>query len=234
MQDDQMTMCSCSDGWNRSYVGLRPDLLEYIRGDGNVVLDVGCATGENGRYLLENGLASKVVGVEKDKSMSDKAGNVLTNVIVGTIESDAAIAATKKEGPYDYILLGDVLEHLLEPTQVLRSLSGLLSASGKIVMSLPNVQHFDVFLHVFVKGYWPRNERGIFDKTHLRWFTLRNIYEMVDDAGLHVIELKRKYRYRDQQGSRFPFYGEILKSWFKNYYTFQYVLVCQTLEKPSS
>ncbi len=52
--------------FNESYIGLRSDLLKFISGANLNVLDVGCATGVNGAYLIENGIAKKVVGVEYD------------------------------------------------------------------------------------------------------------------------------------------------------------------------
>lgn len=128
---------------------------------------------------------------------------------------------------YDYIILGDVLEHLIDPWEVLHFLSGLLKSDGRIIISLPNVQHIDVLIHVFIRGVWPYNDRGIFDRTHFRWFTYKNMVQLVEHCGLSIITTDRNFRYRDKPGVRFPFYGILLKTLFKNLYTHQYVLVCK-------
>lgn len=208
-------------------MGVRLELLNRIRGEQNAVLDVGCATGMNGRYLIENSVASEVVGIEQNLGMAEEAQKHLSKVIVGSVEERGVLNQALREGGYDYILLGDILEHLVDPWGMLKSTTELLCSNGKIILSIPNVQHIDTFIQLFIKGRWPYNERGIFDKTHLRWFTLKNIHELVEGAGLDIVELSRKYRYRDRQGSKFPFYGALLKRLFSNYYTFQYIVLCQ-------
>lgn len=56
---------------NSSYIGTRKDLLRHISGQNKVVLDIGCATGENGNFLLTNKIADKVIGIEIDHYMGD-------------------------------------------------------------------------------------------------------------------------------------------------------------------
>lgn len=213
--------------FNSSYVGIRLDLLRFVHGNQNIILDIGCATGANGQYLLGNAMASEVVGIEENGSMAAEARQHLSQVVLGSIEDRKILARILRDGGYDYILLGDVLEHLVDPWKTLKHLVDLLSPNGKILLSVPNVQHIDVFIQLFLKGRWPYNERGIFDKTHLRWFTLKNVQELVDGAGLEITELTRKYRYRDRLGSKFPFYGAVLKRFLRNYYTFQYIVLCE-------
>jgi len=212
---------------NSSYIGLRKDILRHINRKSSIVLDIGCAIGENGRYLLNNNLASKVIGIEINSAMAEVSREKLTQVIVGNIESQDVIDQLPKGLLYDYIILGDVLEHLNQPWDLLKDLSGLLNVDGEIIISLPNIQHIDVFIHVFIKGVWPLNERGIFDKTHLRWFTHKNIINVVNSSDLRVVNIYRNFRFRDRQGSKFPFYGIFLKMLFKNLYTHQYIVVCK-------
>lgn len=212
---------------NSSYIGLRKDILRHINRKNSIVLDIGCAIGENGRYLLNNNLASKVIGIEIDSAMAEVSREKLTQVIVGNIESQEVIDKLPKGLLYDYIILGDVLEHLNQPWDLLKFLSGLLNEDGEVIISLPNVQHIDVFIHVFIKGVWPLNERGIFDKTHLRWFTHKNIINLVNSSDLRVVHIHRNFRFRDRKGSKFPFYGKFLKMLFKNLYTHQYIVVCK-------
>ena len=213
--------------FNQSYVGLRQDILGLIKNNCECILDVGCATGENGKYLMEKGITKKVIGIELDPEMGKEAEKNLSSVVIGDLEDSAVIEALQKEGPYDYILLGDILEHIRDPWKILNNLSNMLCPDGKVVISTPNVQHIDVLRHIYFKGYWPYNQRGIFDRTHLRWFTLKNLQELVDEANLSLLEIKRNFRYRDRLDSEFPIHGRFLIKFFKNLYTHQYVLLCQ-------
>jgi len=212
--------------FNKSYIGLRNDTIKFVDGNGNTILDIGCATGTTGKYLIDNSIADKVYGIENDEYMANQAKEHYTEVIIGDVER---MNLEKHYGniSFDYIILGDILEHLLDPWILLSTLRNLLSPNGKIIISIPNFQHIDVLIHVFIKGYYPYNQRGIFDKTHIRFFTLKNILELADKSSLEITKIHRKFRYRDKLNSSFPFYGCVLKRLFKNYYTFQYLVICQ-------
>lgn len=209
------------------------DLLKHIpkKSTNLKVLDVGCATGANGKLLLNQKLAKEVFGIEIDVEMSKIAANIYNKVFVGNLDEDTFLDAVLSGlNEIDYILIGDVLEHLQNPIEVLQKLIKCLSSAGKVIFSVPNVQHIDVFIHVFIKGYWPLNERGIFDKTHLRWFTLKNIELFLDQINLNLIIVDRNFRFRDRLGSKFPIGGRLLRLFFKNYFTFQYIIVCNKNE----
>jgi 2-polyprenyl-3-methyl-5-hydroxy-6-metoxy-1,4-benzoquinol methylase len=216
--------------FNESYIGLRYDLIKHIKGSDLTIMDVGCATGSNGKYLLENNIGKAVHGIEYDYNMATIARQSYTDVQIGDIEK-MDLLTIYKGIQFDYILIGDILEHLKNPWNILLLLKECLKSDGKIIFSVPNFQHIDVFIHVFIKGIYPYNERGIFDKTHLRFFTWKNIEELVERSFLEIIKVDRNYRYRDNLKSKFPFYGKLLKHLFKNYYTFQYIVVCKKIMK---
>ncbi|WP_279245306.1 class I SAM-dependent methyltransferase [Candidatus Litorirhabdus singularis] len=216
-----------STSFNSSYISPRTDLLEQIRGDGLSVLDVGCATGSNGKYLLDKGIAQEVVGFEFDPEMAAIANQFYAQVHIGdldVIDVDQLLG----DRQFDYIILGDVLEHLKSPWKLLSTFVNRLSENGRIIISLPNIQHIDMFIHVYIKGVWPYNDRGIFDRTHLRFFTLKTMLQLIEGAGLDVVRTERQFRRRDYKGSSFnrsPFEW-LLMHVFKNLYTFQFVFVC--------
>lgn len=216
-------------GFNKSYIGLRYDMLKHIpQSSKNLrILDIGCATGVNGKFLLKKRIAEDVYGIEINPLMAEIAAEEYTEVSTGNL-SDMTFLENALNGleEIDVILIGDVLEHLINPNEVLQQLKTCLAMNGKIILSVPNVQHIDVFINVFIKGYWPLNDRGLFDKTHLRWFTLKNILMMLEEVDLQLVKVERKFRYRDRIGSEFPVGGSILKFFFKNLFTFQYIVVC--------
>ncbi len=87
------------------------------------------------------------------------------------------------------------------------------------------MQHVSALWQLAVKGYWPGNDRGIFDRTHLRVITRKNLLELVETAGLTTVRITRMFRFRDRIGSQFPAYGKLLKWAFPDYYTFQYIVL---------
>lgn len=214
--------------YNQSYIGLRKDIIKYIIGESNKVLDVGCALGVNGKYLLDNNIAKEVVGIEFDEKMAKEASKHNSKMFCGDLNDDKFVKTVLKANyTFDYILFGDILEHLLDPQKVLTDLKSQLNKDGKIIISLPNVAHVELFIQVFIKGSWPNNERGIFDKTHLRWFTRKDVFSLANKSDLEVVSYERKFRSRDAIGSKFDFKAKLLKFINKDLVTFQHIIVCK-------
>ena len=216
-----------NENFNKSYIGLRRDLIKYISGENLKILDVGCALGVNGKYLIDNDIASEVVGIEFDKKMAKEASKHNSKIFCGDLNNNEFLESFLNFNyTFDYILFGDILEHLLEPQKVLTVLKTLLNKYGKIIISLPNIAHVELFIQVFIKGSWPKNERGIFDKTHLRWFTRKDVFSLVKKSDLEVIKYERNFRSRDAIGSKFDFKAKFLKLINKDLVTFQHIMVC--------
>lgn len=217
--------------YNQSYIGLRKDIIKYIDGESNKVLDVGCAIGVNGKYLLDKGIASEVVGIEFDEIMAEEASEHNSKIFCGDLNNKEFLESFLNSNyTFDYILFGDILEHLIEPQKVLAVFKSLLNKNGKIIISLPNIAHVELFIQVFIKGSWPKNERGIFDKTHLRWFTRKDVFSLVKKSDLEVIKYERKLRARDAIGSKFDLKAKFLKLINKDLVTFQHIIVCKHAE----
>ncbi len=214
--------------FNESYIGLRHDLLKHIKGESNIVLDVGCALGTNGQFLLENKIANTVHGIEYDKKMASEAEKCNTKVFCGDLNDENFRINILNESPlFDYIIFGDILEHLYEPAKVLSDLKTKLNKTGNIIISLPNIAHIELFIQVYLKGTWPQNNRGIFDKTHLRWFTKKDCFKMVENCNLKMVHYERNIRARDAIGSKFDWKYKLLKLINKDLVTFQHIIVCE-------
>ncbi|WP_420573594.1 class I SAM-dependent methyltransferase [Kordia sp.] len=211
---------------NQAYIKLRKDIIALIEGENLKVLDVGCSNGINGKWLLDQGMATEVIGVETHKESVVNAKKNITKVIEKSIEDEVLLQDLKNEG-FDYIILGDVLEHLIDPWHVLSELEKSLKPTGKMIISLPNVQHLETMKHLVFKGKFPYEPSGLYDKTHMRWFTLKNIEDLVDQADMKIEELTRVMRYSAYKGG-FPIIPRVFKKLglFKNFFTFQYVFRC--------
>jgi methionine biosynthesis protein MetW len=164
--------------------GLAPshELLLAAVPAGARVLDVGCADGYLARELKRRGAAA-VVGVEGDERAAGAARRWCDEVVAGDVEDPALRAQVA--GPFDRVLFGDVLEHLRDPAAVLRWSATLLRAGGRAVVSLPNIAHWTARRQL-LRGSFPRDDHGLFDRTHLRFFTRTTGRELVEEAGMAV------------------------------------------------
>ena len=80
-----------------------------------------------------------------------------------------------------------MLEHLYNPQKVLENIKPYLKVGGKIVASIPNIQHWSI-IEELLKGNWTYADAGILDKTHLNFFTRNEIFNLFDKTGYEVIQ----------------------------------------------
>ena len=63
----------------------------------------------------------------------------------------------------------------------------VLKTNGLIVLSVPNVANVTVRLRLLF-GNFNYQERGILDKSHLRWFTRKTARKLLTDHGFEIVE----------------------------------------------
>jgi 2-polyprenyl-3-methyl-5-hydroxy-6-metoxy-1,4-benzoquinol methylase len=144
------------------------------------VLDVGCGAGGVGATLRAAG-ATRIVGIEPHAPSAARAREVLDEVHEGTVED--VLARGDVTGPFDTIVAYDVLEHVVDPVPVVTSLLPLAAPGGRLHVSVPNARHFSLAWDLFVRGTMGYTDWGHRDRTHLRWFTRRDLEAMLRDAG---------------------------------------------------
>jgi 2-polyprenyl-3-methyl-5-hydroxy-6-metoxy-1,4-benzoquinol methylase len=91
------------------------------------------------------------------------------------------------DGPFDTVLCLDVLEHLVDPRSVLEELGGLAAPRAALQVSVPNARHYSLVRDLVLRGTFGYSDWGHRDRTHLRWFTRRDIVGLVEDAGWEVV-----------------------------------------------
>ena len=178
---------------NPAYVGPRPDVAALIPTRCTRVLDLGCATGALGELVKRSRQGISVVGIELDPEMATAARDRLDRVIAGDI-LDVLTSNTLAGERFDCIIAADVLEHLSDPWTLVRALPGLLSDQGVLIASIPNVRHYTTLRTLLFRKHWPYRDRGIHDRTHLRFFAQRNVEQLFVNAGFHIDRLRRNYR----------------------------------------
>jgi 2-polyprenyl-3-methyl-5-hydroxy-6-metoxy-1,4-benzoquinol methylase len=145
------------------------------------VLDVGCAAGYLAGPLTEAGCV--VTGVEPDAAAAEGARARGATVTVGDFELAETRAALA--GPFDAVIFGDVLEHMRDPWAALAATTALLAPGARVVASIPNIAHWSARL-ALLRGRFDYAESGLFDATHLRFFTHRSARELAERAGYRV------------------------------------------------
>jgi 2-polyprenyl-3-methyl-5-hydroxy-6-metoxy-1,4-benzoquinol methylase len=163
------------------YANTRPDIVEALPRPLGAVLDVGCGEGALAAGLRAAG-ASRLTGIEVVAQAAARAGEVYDEVIAGTVED----ALPALGGPFDTVLCLDVLEHLVVPAAVLRALRGRVTPGAWLQVSIPNARHLSLMRDLVFRGTFGYTEWGHRDNTHLRWFTRRDMVELLGETGWAV------------------------------------------------
>jgi len=218
-------------GLRRGYSGARPDVVSLVRGKPANVLDIGCGAGMTAALVREISPGARLVGVEPDSQLAAQAGGRLDVVIAGDAEQDDTWAAVAALAPFDLVVCADVLEHMVDPAKFLQKLPSCLAPGGQLITSIPNVRHWSTFFSLGLLGTWPRRERGIHDKTHLRFFARKDVIALGAGAGFRCVREKRNLRLHEPWSWTMP-PARLLDFWpFRAFFTFQY-LHCWEVEKP--
>lgn len=159
----------------------RREVLAMIPPEASRILDIGCGEGALGRALLDRG-ASEVVGIEADPATAETARKNLSRVFRGDVET---LSLPFGDGYFDCIVLADVLEHLRDPLSLLAKAKRHLADSGTVVASIPNVRFLNV-VEQLAEGRWEYRDAGILDRTHLRFFTRKEMEILFRDAGFEL------------------------------------------------
>lgn len=212
------------------YAGAREDVLAVVPRTAHRILDVGCARGDLGFALKQRDPGTEVMGVEMSPTLARYAKAQLDRVLVGTVEETLP---ELPDGYFDCIIFADVLEHLVNPHQLLADIRQKLAESGVIVTSIPNVRHQRVMRMLVLQGQWEYGEGGLLDSGHLRFFTLAGIMSMFRWAGFEA-EVSRVKRV----GLRKVWYSNrFIGKWFTPFLDYQYFVTARPLryaERPAA
>jgi SAM-dependent methyltransferase len=151
--------------------------------DGARVLEFGCATGYMSE-VLKSRKGCKVTGIEISPEAGELAKKHCDRVIIGDAEELDYEGLLGKER-FDAILFVDVLEHLKEPSSVLKRIRPFLSRRGAVLASIPNIAHGSVRL-ALLAGEFRYRKLGLLDDTHLRFFTREGVQDLFEGAGFVI------------------------------------------------
>lgn len=163
---------------------VRKDVLPFVPAKAGRVLDFGGGIGATSAALKERGSASHIVLLDQVADQALPAIDQARAVDLNDLDAlDEYLAST---GPFDTVLCLDVLEHLVDPWGVVAIIDKHLARGGVLVVSLPNVSHWSVTVPLVFAGRFRYEDKGIKDRTHLRWFSREGAIDLVGSSGLAI------------------------------------------------
>ncbi len=162
------------------------DYLRRLAGTDHDILEIGCGEGFLSERLVQQG--NRVVGIDLlDKPLHRQcmAHYYHADLDQGLGHTRSALGSAR----FDRILFADVLEHLRFSDQMLADCKSLLKPNGSIVVSVPNVANITIRLALLF-GRFEYADRGILDRTHVRFFTRSSAKRWLEANGFELLETR--------------------------------------------
>ena len=175
------------------FSNIRRDIISLIpENSKQKILEIGAGAGNTLLYIKENQIAKEVMGVElMEIANSNQKHPLIDKFQIANIEHESIQA---QEEYFDIIICADVLEHLVDPWSIVDKLSRYLKKDGLLIVSIPNIREWKTLSKIIFRGDFSyQSSGGIMDKTHLRFFCKRNIYQLLNTSVLSVYLLHAKF-----------------------------------------
>ena len=152
------------------------------------VLEIGAGPGSITRFLSgEN--RCRVTAIEIDDSAIEKLRDFCDHVVKLDLNAPDWTEHLQEEGLFEVVVIADVLEHLNDPWRVLADAKRLLAPGGYLVVSLPHIGH-SAIVACLLNGDFEYRDWGLLDRTHIRFFGVRNMQNLFNDAGLTIVDAR--------------------------------------------
>ncbi|WP_022664672.1 class I SAM-dependent methyltransferase [Desulfospira joergensenii] len=173
---DVTSSYSIKEGRNRNAsnylekIGNRYNYIKPVIKEGFRILDIGCAEGDLGAYVLERNKV-KYIGLEPSLDFKDAKKN-LTKIYNTYIEEH------NPDTCYDLVLLFHVLEHIQKPGEILKRIFKWLDDKGTIIIEVPNSLSGSVFFPVDMND------------EHIHSFSATSIGLLLNSCGFEISKLE--------------------------------------------
>jgi len=194
------------------------------------LLELGCGSGAILRELKKERRVLRSQGIELFPEAAERAADVFDHVYTESLDEFdfeahfGSGAPTPSEGnveAFDVVLALDVLEHLVDPWRVVRSVSKLLKPGGVLIVTVPNIRHRSVIKDLVFRNEFRYQEAGILDRTHLRFFVRKTAIELCECGGLVVTQCGTNKKLKKSR----RLFSILTHGWSDDFYNQQFNLV---------
>lgn len=168
---------------NRHLLNIYGNIFNSIKhfNDGKKYLEIGVGNGEMLAVALEMGYDVSAVEICKED-----CENISGALGVDIKWTDFAYYETDEK--YDVIIMGDVIEHVIEPIKILEKAVSLLNDGGILWLSTPNYDSAITRMRKFTDAMWNQ-------KNHFTYFSYDNLLPFIEKVGLTVKQYDVSARY---------------------------------------
>ena len=210
------------------FSGWREDLFNLIKKYGNYEnsFEIGCGSGKLSYELKKSGIVIKAsvlepYGIIQYEGFEQKHQCTIEDLINADCNNEK----------YNLIIFGDILEHTIDPWTILQKISkDYLCDNGIVVISIPNIRNFRSLYKIVFKNSFKYESEGVFDKTHLRFFCIPDVVELIRSSLLNITYMNASFEYREFKyfsKNRLRIINKLTFGIFKYWLADQVLFVCK-------
>ena len=159
-----------------------PAVLKLVPADTRLkILDIGCGAGDNASILKSRGY--ELDGITASAEEFRVAEKYFNRVFIHNLELGLPSECT---GIYDVIIMSHVLEHIAYPQKLLLDIQKIILPTSVLIIALPNLLHYRSRIKLLM-GNFNYQDSGVWDETHLRWYTWRSSKALFEQLGYNII-----------------------------------------------
>lgn len=194
----------------------RSEMVRFVTNNPKRSLEIGCRQGLFSKKLSEKFNELETWGIEPDQTPIAEARKNLYRILQGSFP-DAATHLPQNY--FDLIIFNDVLEHLYDPWAALEHCHNLLSPTGIIVASIPNIRLKSIIKDLILYDNFEYQTAGNLDISHIRFFTRKTMEQLFQKTGFHVTQLEPV---RPIKNPFKRFWIFLTCGWMESFYVSQY------------
>lgn len=150
--------------------------------DNLLILDAACGDGIQAENIIKE---HKLVGIDLSPSRIIRARNRVKEAI---FMNGNLYHLPFKCNIFDVAILGEILEHLHEPKEVLEEINRVLKHNGYIIVDIPSKSNIiDIILRFLGKNpMW-----GLYvDKSHVAFYDMHSFVNILKSSGFKIIDIR--------------------------------------------
>lgn len=160
------------------------------------VLEIGAGPGSITKHLRHANDCS-ITALELDAEAIKKLSPFCDRIYQANLNDATWTDLLKDEELFEVVVAADVLEHVYEPLTVLKQMSSFMKDDGCVIISLPHVGHSAIHACLLEEDFEYR-DWGLMDRTHIRFFGIKNIQRLFEEAGLKIVHAEFVIRAPEQ------------------------------------
>lgn len=183
------------------------------------LLDVGGGTGATALHLKRVGLAQEIGVMDAVIESGTPEIEYTSNANLNSYDEVEEFLV--ESGPFDTILLLDILEHLVDPWERIDQLTRHVSPGGALIASIPNIRQQWLIRDLIFHNRWQYTDAGLLDRTHLRFFTRTSAMELMARSGLSIETVEPS----PLEARRYRFFNAVTLGLIRSFFTRAYLIV---------